>query len=251
MTCLPRPFYAPSRNIGKFSRKNCWDGHDGQTMGVLIDPASEATETYRDVAGKNLQRTVKQVLDFAGAAVLLVLLAPLFLVIAACIKFDDGGPIFYRRRVVGQKGEFDAFKFRTMVVNSQAVLESDPALQKEYQQNFKLKKDPRITRTGAWLRKYSLDELPQLFNVVCGQMSLIGPRMSTKEELDRCGRYRGLILKVKPGISGYWQVNGRQDVSFEQHVAMDVYYIENWSLWLDFQILLKTPLKVISGEGAY
>jgi len=220
-------------------------------MDVLLDPAFEATDKHHKVARKKLQRAVKHALDFVGATTLLVLLSPLFLLISVTIKLDDGRPIFFRRRVVGQNGEFDAFKFRTMIVNAEAILESNPTLQKEYKQNFKLKKDPRITRIGALLRKYSLDELPQLFNVARGEMSLIGPRMSTREELERCGRYRDLILKVKPGITGYWQVNGRQNVSFEEHVAMDVFYVENWSLWMDFGILLKTPLKVISGKGAY
>lgn len=220
-------------------------------MGLLLEPASKATKNHCNVARKKLQRAVKYALDFVGAAALLLLLSPLFLLIALCIMLDDGRPVFFRRRVVGQSGEFDAFKFRTMVVDAEAVLESDPTLRKEYEQTFKLKKDPRITRVGAWLRKYSLDELPQLLNVTCGEMSLIGPRMSTREELERCGRYRDLILKVMPGITGYWQVNGRQNVSFEEHVAMDVYYVENWSLWMDFVILLKTPIEVIRGKGAY
>lgn len=194
---------------------------------------------------------MKHFLDLVGAIVLLFLFSPLLALIALCIKLDDGGPIFFRRRVVGHRGKFDAFKFRTMVINAEAILESDPALRKEYKQTFKLKKDPRITRTGRLLRRCSLDELPQLLNVARGQMSLIGPRISTGEELDRCGSCRDLILSVRPGMSGYWQVNGRQNLSFEEHVAMDVYYVENWSLWLDFLILLKTPLVMISGEGAY
>lgn len=220
-------------------------------MDAILDPSVKTTGKYQNMARKRLQRDVKGAFDFVVAIALLVVLSPLFVLISISIKLDDGGPIFFRRRVFGQKGGFDAFKFRTMIVNAEALLESDPELRKEYKQNFKLKKDPRITRTGVWLRKYSLDELPQLFNVVCGQMSLVGPRMSTREELERCGITRELILRVKPGISGYWQVNGRQDVTFEEHVAMDVYYVENWSLWLDIGILLKTPLKAISGEGAY
>lgn len=218
---------------------------------VLAESAIERMREHICLPRKRLQRSVKHTIDFVGAAILLVLLFPLFVFIASWIKLDDGGPVFFRRRVVGQDGEFDAFKFRTMVVNAEAILETNPALWEEYKQTFKLKEDPRVTRTGACLRKYSLDELPQLFNVARGQMSLIGPRMSTNEELDRCGSYRELILSVKPGISGYWQVNGRQNVSFEEHLAMDVYYVENWSLWLDFRIFLKTPFKVISSDGAY
>jgi lipopolysaccharide/colanic/teichoic acid biosynthesis glycosyltransferase len=181
----------------------------------------------------------------------MVLLSPVLLLIALCVKLDDGGPVFYRRRVVGRKGEFDAFKFRTMVPNAEAVLNADPELREQYERSFKLKNDPRVTRTGRWLRKYSLDELPQLLNVLMRQMSLVGPRMFTPDELKRCGNAGELILKVRPGITGYWQVNGRQTVSFTEHVAMDVYYVEHWNLWMDIGILLKTPRKAISGEGAY
>ncbi len=220
-------------------------------MGTILDPALRAMDKQHGAAAKKLQRMAKQALDFVGATSLLIVLSPLFLLIALCIKLDDGGPVFFRRRVVGQAGGLDAFKFRTMVVNAAALLESNPALQKEYKHNFKLRKDPRVTRVGALLRKYSLDELPQLLNVMRGQMSLVGPRMCTADELRRFGEFGKLVLSVRPGITGYWQVNGRQNVSFEQHVAMDVYYVENWSLWMDLGILLKTPWKVISGEGAY
>lgn len=216
--------------------------------GIAVSPA---VERHYKPAAKPLQRALKDALDFIGALVGLVLLSPVFLLIALCVKLDDGGPVFYRRRVVGQTGEFDAFKFRTMVANAEAVLKADAGLHEEYKRNFKLRDDPRVTRVGTWLRKYSLDELPQLLNVVRGQMSLVGPRMCTADELKRYGRCGALLLNVRPGITGYWQVNGRQNVLFEEHVAMDAYYVENWSLWMDIGILLKTPRIVISGEGAY
>ena len=202
-------------------------------------------------AGKPMQQALKNVLDFVGALAGLVLLSPVLLLIALCVRLGDGGPVFYRRRVVGRKGEFDAFKFRTMVINAEVVLNADPELREQYERSFKLKKDPRVTSAGIWLRKYSLDELPQLLNVLMGQMSLVGPRMFTPDEKKRYGNAADLILKVRPGITGYWQVNGRQNVSFTEHVAMDVYYVEHWSLWMDIGILLKTPRKAISGEGAY
>ena len=214
------------------------------------DAAAAGGKQY-GTAAKPLQRALKDVLDLGGALAGLVLLSPVLLLIALCVKLDDGGPVFYRRRVVGRKGEFDAFKFRTMVTNAEAVLNADPELRKQYERSFKLKNDPRVTRTGRWLRKYSLDELPQLLNVLMRQMSLVGPRMFTPDELKRCGKAGELILKVRPGITGYWQVNGRQNVSFTEHVAMDVYYVEHWNLWMDLGILLKTPRKAISGEGAY
>jgi lipopolysaccharide/colanic/teichoic acid biosynthesis glycosyltransferase len=217
-------------------------------VAVAVSPAAE--KPHR-LAAKPLQRALKDVLDFVGALVGLALLSPVLLLIALCVKLGDGGSVFHRRRVVGQTGEFDAFKFRTMVTNAEAVLKADARLREEYKRNFKLKNDPRVTRVGTWLRKYSLDELPQLLNVVRGQMSLVGPRMCTADELKRYGNFGALLLSVRPGITGYWQVNGRQNVSFEEHVAMDAYYVENWSLLLDLEILLKTPAKVVRAEGAY
>jgi lipopolysaccharide/colanic/teichoic acid biosynthesis glycosyltransferase len=121
----------------------------------------------------------------------------------------------------------------------------------EYQESFKLKNDPRITRLGQILRKYSLDELPQLFNVLKGQMSLVGPRMVSPPELEKYGPYQALLLTVKPGMTGYWQVSGRQEVSYEERVKMDVYYIQNWSFWFDCKILCLTVWKVLKREGAY
>lgn len=194
---------------------------------------------------------LKRSVDVLGAGILLCLLAPLCVAVTLAIGFGDGLPIFYRRRVVGTRGEFDAFKFRTMLPNAEAILAADAQLREEYALDFKLKSDPRVTRLGAWLRKYSLDEMPQLVNVAKGEMSLVGPRMITPPELAKYGPYRELLLSVKPGLTGRWQVEGRQDVSYAERVRMDVDYITHWSLWLDFLILLKTPWRVIRGEGAY
>ena len=197
------------------------------------------------------QRFLKRCLDMTGAAVLILLLLPVFIAITILLMLDNGKPVFYRRRVVGVRAEFDAFKFRTMVRDADRILAANPALKAEFEQNFKLKKDPRVTRVGAFLRKLSLDELPQLLNVPRGQMSLVGPRMITSPELAKYGCYAGLLLSVRPGITGYWQIHGRQDVSYEERVSMDRYYIENWSLLLDLMIIAKTPLKICRREGAY
>jgi lipopolysaccharide/colanic/teichoic acid biosynthesis glycosyltransferase len=197
------------------------------------------------------ERFLKRVLDVFGSSFLLCLLSPLFLVVALLVLMSDGLPIFYPRRVIGPRGEFNAYKFRTMLRNADAILAADPELRNSFHKNFKLKSDPRVTRAGAWLRKFSLDELPQLANVLAGQMSLVGPRMITSQELSKYGPYQGLLLSVKPGLTGYWQILGRQDVSYEERVHMDVQYITHWSLGLDFTILLKTPLRVIRGKGAY
>jgi lipopolysaccharide/colanic/teichoic acid biosynthesis glycosyltransferase len=197
------------------------------------------------------QRLLKGCIDFLGAGILIIFLSPVFVLVGVLVALESGWPVIYRRRVVGMCGEFDAFKFRTMRPDADALLASDPVLRAEFDQNFKLKKDPRLTRLGAFLRKSSLDELPQLFNVMMGQMSLVGPRMVTSAELDKYGEYKGLRLTVKPGITGYWQVNGRQEVCYDERVRMDMYYIEHWSLLMDLRILIKTPLKVLRKEGAY
>jgi lipopolysaccharide/colanic/teichoic acid biosynthesis glycosyltransferase len=197
------------------------------------------------------ERVLKRTIDLLGALSLLCVLSPVLLVVALLIWLSDGWPIFYLRRVVGAEGEFDAYKFRTMCRNADAILEANPELREAFTQNFKLQSDPRVTRVGEWLRKYSLDELPQLINVLRGQMSLVGPRMITAQELHKYGEHADLLMTVKPGLTGYWQVKGRQDVSYEERVRMDVYYITHWTLGLDLRILVETPWKVIKGKGAY
>jgi lipopolysaccharide/colanic/teichoic acid biosynthesis glycosyltransferase len=203
--------------------------------------------------GRNphLQRSVKRCIDLLGAGILTAVLSPVFIVIGLLVVLDDGWPVIYRRRVVGTTGEFDAFKFRTMIRDADSVLAANPALKAEFERNFKLKDDPRITRVGAFLRKLSLDELPQLFNVLRGQMSLVGPRMITPAELDKYGPYKQLLLSLKPGLTGYWQVRGRQNVCYEDRVRMDLHYIRQWSLSMDLKILFETPVKVLKREGAF
>ena len=194
---------------------------------------------------------VKRVQDIVAALLGLTVFAPLALVVAVLIKFGDNGPVIYRRRVVGQKGEFDAFKFRSMRVDADAILKRDSALRQKFEMNFKLPFDPRVTKIGAWLRKYSIDELPQLLNVLRGEMSLVGPRMISPPELEKYGRAKALLLTVKPGLTGYWQVYGRQRVDYAERVKMDTFYIQNWSLGLDLKLLLLTPIRVLKGTGAY
>ncbi|HZI46456.1 MAG TPA: sugar transferase [Pyrinomonadaceae bacterium] len=213
--------------------------------------SSESLPSPSALAHSSIGDLIKRGLDVTLALVLLVSLAPLLFMIAVLIWLHDGGPVLYRRRVVGRTADFDAFKFRTMRVDADAVLASNPEIRREFEQNFKLKKDPRVTRVGAVLRKYSLDELPQLLNVLRGQMSLVGPRMITVAELPKYGEFESLLRSVRPGLTGYWQVNGRQTVGYEERVRMDVYYVQNWSLALDVKILLRTPWKILRGEGAY
>lgn len=195
---------------------------------------------------------VKTTVDYAVALTLLVLLAPFLLTLAILVKWDSPGPVFHRRRVVGRGGhDFDAFKFRTMHVNGDEILKEHPELQAELQSKHKLKSDPRITRLGQTLRRTSLDELPQLFNILLGQMSLVGPRMITAEETEKYGKWRLNLLTVKPGITGLWQISGRSDISYEQRVRLDMYYIRNYSIWLDLFILWRTIPAVLRGHGAY
>jgi len=197
-----------------------------------------------------LQLTLKRCLDMLGASALVVVLSPLLILISLVVYFADGSPILHRRRVVGPSGEFDAFKFRTMCRGADVILASNAALLAEYQRNFKLRRDPRVTKMGALLRRFSLDELPQLFNVLKGQMSLVGPRMITVPELRKYGDHQNLLLSVRPGLTGYWQVFRRQNVPYDERVRMDVQYLNNWSLALDLAILIRTPLKVLKMEGA-
>lgn len=196
-------------------------------------------------------RAGKRSMDVCGAALLLVMLSPVIAVLGLLIKLQDGGPVFHRRRVVGPGGAFDAFKLRSMRVDADQMLERNPELRREFEISFKLKQDPRVTRLGAIIRKTSLDELPQLWNVLRGQMSLVGPRMITPAELEKFGDAAWIFNSVKPGLTGYWQIQGRQEVSYQERVAMDLYYVRNWSLALDVAILLKTPLRVVRGAGAY
>ena len=195
---------------------------------------------------------IKRVLDLLISSIVLLLSWPLMIIIAMAIKFTAPGPVFYRRRVVGVGGKlFDALKFRTMYIDADEQLAQDAELRGQYETNYKLKNDPRVTPIGRVLRRTSLDELSQLFNVLRGQMSLVGPRMITSEERARYGKWRMNLTTVKPGITGMWQVSGRSDVSYEERVKLDMQYIRNYSLWLDLHLLWQTLPVVVKGHGAY
>lgn len=194
----------------------------------------------------------KLVLDYAIALPSLLLLAPLFILLTLLVKLDSPGPVFYRRRVLGQNGRvFDAFKFRTMHVNGDEILARYPKLRQELNKNYKLKCDPRVTRVGKLLRKFSLDELPQLLNVLARDMSIVGPRIITPDEISKYGAHAPMLLRVMPGLTGLWQVSGRSNTTYDQRVALDMQYITKWSVWLDVKILLWTVPVVLKGDGAY
>ncbi|HLZ80441.1 MAG TPA: sugar transferase [Ktedonobacteraceae bacterium] len=193
------------------------------------------------------KRTIDIALAFFGILVLL----PVFLFIAFCVKLDDGGAILHFREIIGKHGRrFYALKFRTMRPDADEYLAKHPELMRRYQQNMKLERDPRITKLGRFLRKTSLDELPQLFNVLVGQMSLVGPRIIHPSELPRYGECAQKRLSVRPGITGLWQISGRQHISYDERVLLDMQYIDNRSFIVDFTILLKTLKVFIVHTGA-
>ena len=200
-------------------------------------------------------KILKYLTDKIGAFFALLLLSPVFLVLALRVK-KDGGPAFYSQERVGQNGRpFKCWKFRTMIVNSAEALEkhlaANPEAAEEYARDFKLKDDPRITPVGHLLRKTSLDEIPQFYNVLRGDMSLVGPRPIVEKETHYYEDKLSYYLTVKPGVTGLWQVSGRNDISYQQRVSLDVWYVENWSLWNDIVIFLETIYVVLARKGAY
>jgi lipopolysaccharide/colanic/teichoic acid biosynthesis glycosyltransferase len=194
-------------------------------------------------------RVLKRTIDVSISAVLLLFAAPLMAILAARIKLHDGGTAFFRRRVVGQQGEFEAFKLRTMRMDADEILRRNAELRQRFEINFKLKDDPRVTAIGVVLRRSGLDELPQLWNVLKGEMSLVGPRMITPAELRKFGESSWIFEVMKPGITGYWQVQGDQGAGYEKRIEMDLFYVSNWSLWLDLKILMATPLRMLRRAG--
>ncbi len=206
---------------------------------------------------------LKRVIDVIGALFLLVLFSPICIILAIMIKLDSPGPIFADTpERVGKKGKlFKMYKFRSMIENAHMLLRKDPKMKSLYQQykknSYKLKRDPRVTQLGKFMRKHSLDEIPQLINVLKGEMSLVGPRAYYPDELSnqqkKYPQTRSLVKKVlsiKPGITGYWQVSGRSEVNFDKRIAMDADYVDKKSLWYDIKILFKTPFAMITGKGA-
>lgn len=207
----------------------------------LLDPWSRRTKRGLDLL----------LTTFGG-----LVLIPLLLALGTLLKLDSTGPVFYAQRRIGAGGEeFRCWKFRTMHANAEVLLESylsnDPRLRAEWELEHKLRDDPRVTRVGRFLRKTSLDELPQLWNVLVGQMSLVGPRPIVVAEVAKYGEAYDLYRRVTPGISGMWQVSGRNNTSYEERVALDSYYVRSWSVWLDLIILARTIESVLLRRGAY
>ena len=202
--------------------------------------------------GTTFYLIVKRTIDILGALIGLVLLSPIFLIVAIAIKLDSKGPIIFGHNRKGLHGkDIKVYKFRTMYENSQEIFNNFTKEQKEeFYKNFKLENDPRVTKIGDFLRRTSIDELPQLINILNGSMSIVGPRPIVQKEIDLYGDYANKLFTVVPGLTGYWQANGRSDTTYEERIKMDMYYIDNRGFWLDFKIIIKTFGSVLKGEGA-
>ncbi len=219
-----------------------------------VDPPAERL-TVRPRLERSRYSAAKRLLDVTGSVVIGLVFSPLIAIIAIRMSLEDG-PIIFRHSRVGQGGKsFDCLKFRTMAPNAEQILQEllarDPDANAEWLRNHKLRNDPRVTRIGRFLRRTSLDELPQLWNVLRGEMSLVGPRPIVREEMLRYGRHLPTYLTAKPGVTGLWQVTGRNDTDYRRRVVMDAYYVRKCGLLLDLHILLKTIRVVLRGRGAY
>jgi len=194
----------------------------------------------------------KRTFDIVCSLVALIILSPVFLIMAILVKTTSEGPAFFAHKRVGKNGkEIKIYKFRSMVTNAEGLIKQfTPEQKAEYEKNFKLENDPRITKVGKFMRKTSLDELPQLLNILKGDISIVGPRPVTEVETEIYGNYRDMLLSVKPGLTGFWAANGRSDTTYTRRRAMEIYYVKNRSLWLDIKIIFKTFVSVFKGEGA-
>lgn len=201
---------------------------------------------------KPIYKYLKRFSDIVLATIGLIVLSPVFLIIAILIKTTSKGKVFFKHKRIGKNGkEIYIYKFRTMVDNAEDLIKKfTPEQLKEFKENFKLENDPRVTKIGRILRKTSLDELPQLFNIIKGDISIIGPRPIITDELEKYGMNKDKFLSIKPGLTGYWAANGRSDTTYEQRMEMELYYVDNMSFKLDVKIFFKTILSVIKREGA-
>ncbi len=195
---------------------------------------------------------IKKIIDKLISTVSLVILSPVFLIIAICIKLESKGPVFFIHKRIGKNGKkIGMYKFRTMVPNAEELIKKfTPEQMKEFKENFKLENDPRITKVGKILRKTSLDELPQLINILKGELSIIGPRPVIGEELEKYGENKEKFLSVTPGLTGYWAANGRSNTSYDERMKMELYYIDNMSWKMDIKVFFKTIISVLKKEGA-
>ncbi len=214
------------------------------------------TFSFRNNLAQWYNRFLKRVFDIVCTVIGLICISPILAGIAIWIYRDSPGPVIFKHRRVGKDGkEFPCYKFRSMCVDADVklkeLLENDPEARTEWEKDFKLKNDPRITKSGAFLRKTSLDELPQLFNVLRGEMSLVGPRPIIRDEVSRYGKFIEDFYMVRPGVTGMWQTSGRSDVSYDERVQMDTWYVRNWNVWFDMVLIWRTIGVVLGKKGAY
>lgn len=201
---------------------------------------------------KRMYLIIKRIIDVILSFLGIIILSPVFLIIAILIKIDSKGPVFFSHKRIGKNGkEIKIYKFRTMCENAEDMIKDfDEEQMREFKENYKLTNDPRITRVGKVLRKTSLDELPQILNILKGELSIIGPRPVVEEELEKYGVQKIKFLSVTPGLTGYWQANGRSNTTYEERMQMELYYVDNMSFWLDIKIFFKTFIAVFKKEGA-
>lgn len=220
---------------------------------VVKNISNVSTRTYEKVLNKNnTYLAVKRGIDVFLSSIALIILLPVFAIIALAIKLESKGPIFFKHTRIGKEGKIiKIYKFRSMVQNAEELIKKfTPEQMKEYKENYKLADDPRITKVGKFLRKTSLDELPQLINIIKGDLSIIGPRPVVQEELEKYGTNTQKFLSVTPGLTGYWAANGRSDTTYEERMQMELYYIDNLSFKMDVKVFFKTIEAVIKREGA-
>ena len=220
---------------------------------MTVEPIGNVhTVAFTDLALKGWQRIVKRIMDFIVSGMLIILSSPFFASIAIAIKLTSSGPVFFLQERLGRNGrKFKMIKFRSMFKDAEKRLKDFMAENEAEGPIFKIKKDPRITKIGHFLRRFSIDEFPQIFNVFIGEMSLVGPRPPLEREVAQYESGQLRRIDVTPGMTGLWQVSGRSDLPFDKMVELDIHYIEHWSIWLDIKILLMTPYVVIAGKGAY
>lgn len=215
-------------------------------------PKSNMENTDKTVKPKPVYEFFKRAFDIICSLFAMILLSPVFLILCIAVKTTSKGPIFFVHKRVGKNGKtIGIFKFRSMVINAEEMIEHfTPEQKKEYEENFKLEDDPRVTKIGKFMRKTSLDELPQLVNIIKGDISIVGPRPIMEIETEIYGNYKDMLLSVKPGLTGFWAANGRSDTTYTRRRAMEIYYVKNRSAIFDLKIIAKTVLSVFKGEGA-
>lgn len=232
-------------------------GEEGILQNSTIDNVSVIKKEKRKTNKKIMYNFIKRTIDAIGALIGIIILIPATIIIYLARKIlkEDKGPLFYEQLRYGKNGKvFRLYKFRSMCIGAdkklKEYLENNEEARKEFEKTHKLQNDPRITKIGNFLRKTSLDELPQMINILRGDMSFVGPRPVVEKEVEDYGKNKEKFLSVKPGLTGYWQVNGRSNTTYEERMKMELYYVDNCSLWLDIKIFFKTFITVFKKEGA-